>query len=84
MVVDFTATWCGPCKFFEPTMIELASKFPDVIFVKIDVDELPELANEFRVTAIPAFVLIKEGKEIDKVVGVNKEALQMKIEKRRL
>ncbi|KAI3977984.1 hypothetical protein MKX01_032361 [Papaver californicum] len=83
MVVDFTALWCGPCKFFEPTILEFALKFRDVTFVKIDVDVLPEVANDFNVTAIPAFVMIKEGKEIDKVVGVNKEALEMKIQKHR-
>ncbi|KAI3987788.1 hypothetical protein MKX01_028522 [Papaver californicum] len=67
-----------------PTILEFASKFGDVTFVKIDVDVLPEVANDFNVTAIPAFVMIKEGKEIDKVVGVNKEALEMKIQKHRL
>ncbi|KAL5722535.1 hypothetical protein ACHQM5_006047 [Ranunculus cassubicifolius] len=84
MVIDFTASWCAPCKFIEPAVTDLAAKFADVIFVKIDVDELMSVAREFGVEAMPTFVLVKHGKEVDKVVGAMKAELEKKIEKHRV
>ncbi|KAJ4960074.1 hypothetical protein NE237_019984 [Protea cynaroides] len=83
LVIDFSAAWCGPCKFIEPAIIEMANKYTDVEFVKIDVDELVDVAQEFGVQAMPTFVLIKEGKEVDKVVGAKKDELEKKILKHR-
>ncbi|KAG4922630.1 hypothetical protein JHK82_051604 [Glycine max] len=83
VVIDFSASWCGPCKFIEPAIHAMADKFNDVDFVKIDVDELPDVAQEFQVQAMPTFVLWKKGKEVDKVVGAKKDELEKKIEKHR-
>ncbi|RDX79730.1 Thioredoxin H2 [Mucuna pruriens] len=83
MVIDFTATWCGPCKYMDPIIKEFAAKYPDVEFIKIDVDELMDVAQAFHVQAMPTFVLIKKGKIVEKVVGAKKEELQKLIEKRR-
>ncbi|CAL5355144.1 unnamed protein product [Camellia sinensis] len=83
MVIDFTASWCVPCRFMEPTINEFAAKYTDVEFIKIDVDELMDVAQEFGVQAMPTFILIKKGRVIDKVTGVKKEELQKKIEKHR-
>ncbi|KAJ4960725.1 hypothetical protein NE237_020635 [Protea cynaroides] len=83
LVIDFSAAWCGPCKFIEPAIIEMANKYTDVEFVKIDVDELADVAQEFGVQAMPTFILIKEGKEVDKVVGAKKDELEKKILKHR-
>ncbi|XP_019170748.1 PREDICTED: thioredoxin H2-like [Ipomoea nil] len=83
MVIDFTATWCGPCKRMEPTINEFAAQYTDVEFVKIDVDELPDVAQYFEVQAMPTFVLVKNGNVIDKVVGADKDVLQKKILKHR-
>ncbi|CAK7331452.1 unnamed protein product [Dovyalis caffra] len=83
MVIDFAASWCGPCKLMEPEVHALAAKFTDVQFAKIDVDELPDVAQEFGVRAMPTFVLVKKGNEVDRVVGAKKEELQRKIEKHR-
>ncbi|KAK4791257.1 hypothetical protein SAY86_031670 [Trapa natans] len=80
MVIDFTATWCGPCRQMEPTISELAAKYTDVEFIKIDVDELDDVARSFGVEAMPTFVLIKCGKVIDKVVGAKKEEIRKKVE----
>uniref|UniRef100_A0A2N9EBS4 Thioredoxin domain-containing protein n=1 Tax=Fagus sylvatica TaxID=28930 RepID=A0A2N9EBS4_FAGSY len=83
LVIDFSATWCGPCQFIEPTFKELSCKYTDVEFVKIDVDELSSVAQEFAVEAMPTFLFVKKGKVVDKVVGARKDELQKKIEKHR-
>ncbi|BAT74585.1 thioredoxin H2-like [Vigna umbellata] len=83
MVVDFTASWCRPCKLMDPVIQEFAATFRDVEFVKIDVDELMGVAELFQVQGMPTFMLIKKGKVADKVVGVKKEELQRLIEQHR-
>ncbi|XP_068327824.1 thioredoxin H2-like [Pyrus communis] len=83
MVIDFTATWCGPCRAMEPILRDYADKFTDVEFVKLDVDELPDVAREFGVQAMPSFVFMKKGVVVDKIVGARKDELQKKIEKHR-
>ncbi|TYH76051.1 hypothetical protein ES332_D04G059100v1 [Gossypium tomentosum] len=83
MVIDFSASWCGPCKFMEPVLNGMAAKFTEVQFVKLDVDELPDVAQEFGVQGMPTFVLLKKGKEVDRVVGAQKNDLEKKIEKHR-
>ncbi|KAF5457187.1 hypothetical protein F2P56_021308 [Juglans regia] len=83
MVIDFAASWCPPCKFMEPIVDAMASTFTDVDFAKIDVDELPDVAQEFKVQGMPTFVLVKKGKEVDRVVGAKKDELQEKIKKHR-
>ncbi|OIT21894.1 PREDICTED: thioredoxin H2-like [Nicotiana attenuata] len=83
VVIDFTATWCGPCKNMEPVINDYAAKYTDVEFVKIDVDELDKVAEEYGVQTMPTFVLIKKGKVVDKVVGADKDGLKKKIEKHR-
>lgn len=84
MVVDFSASWCGPCKLMEPVINAMSSKFADVEFIKIDVDELSDVAKEFGVRAMPTFVLLKQGKEVDRVVGADKDELKNKVEKHRV
>ncbi|XP_073362470.1 thioredoxin H1 [Aegilops tauschii subsp. strangulata] len=81
VVIDFTATWCGPCRFISPILDEIAKKLPNVLFLKVDVDEMKSIAEEFSVEAMPTFVLMKEGKVVDKVVGAAKEELSGKIAK---
>ncbi|XP_051149521.1 thioredoxin H2-like [Andrographis paniculata] len=84
VVVDFTASWCGPCQYIQPAVNEFAETYRDVEFIKIDVDELEDVAKQFGVEAMPTFVLIKKGKEVDRVVGAKKEELKKKIENHRL
>ncbi|XP_031093646.1 thioredoxin H2 [Ipomoea triloba] len=79
MVVDFAAAWCGPCKMMEPIVKQMATKFTDVDFIKIDVDELSDVAQEFSVQAMPTFLLLKQGKEVGRVVGAKKDELERKI-----
>ncbi|KAK7340488.1 hypothetical protein VNO77_21193 [Canavalia gladiata] len=83
VVIDFSASWCGPCKFMEPEIHAMSEKFTNVEFIKIDVDELTDVAREFKVEAMPTFVLVKKGKEIERIVGAKKDELLKKIENNR-
>ncbi|CAI9092750.1 OLC1v1028076C1 [Oldenlandia corymbosa var. corymbosa] len=84
MVIDFSASWCGPCRFMEPIIDEFSAKFTDVEFVKIDVDELADVAKEFGIQSMPTFVFVKNGKEVDKLNSADREELERMIYKYRL
>ena len=80
VVVDFFATWCGPCKAIAPNIEQMANEeFSDVKFLKVDIDQLEELAVEYNITAMPTFKFIKGQKEVDELVGANVEKLKEKI-----
>lgn len=67
-VVDFYATWCGPCKMFGPVFEEVATNM-DINFVKIDVDKNSDIAREYGVMTIPTVILFKDGKEVKRNIG---------------
>ena len=70
-MVDFWAAWCGPCKMLSPAVEELAEQYGDKVLVgKVNVDEEPELARRFGIMSIPTVVFLKNGKEIERKVGV--------------
>ena len=71
MLVDFWATWCGPCRMLGPVIEQLAEDYEgkDVIIGKVDVDENPELAQRYGVMSIPTVLLLEDGKEVDRKVG---------------
>lgn len=82
VVVDFWATWCGPCKMIAPVIDELASEMLNVKFVKVDVDKNPSVAGEFQISSIPTLMMFKNGKPVDTLVGFRpKAALQEAIKK---
>lgn len=71
MLADFWADWCGPCRMLAPTIEELAEAYDGKVLVgKVNVDEEPELAARFGVMSIPTVILLKDGKEVDRSVGV--------------
>lgn len=69
VLVDFFATWCGPCKMLSPIIEELANEVSDVTFVKVDVDEFQDLAAMFKVVSIPTIVVFENGKVVKQNVG---------------
>lgn len=76
-VVDCTATWCGPCKMIAPVFHELSNELGSrVQFIKVDVDENPEAAQKYGVSAMPTFLFIKGGEEVDRLMGANSERLK--------
>lgn len=80
VLVDFFATWCGPCKMLSPVIEELATEIPNVKFVKVNVDEQPELATKHNIMSIPTLLVFKEGKLINHSVGFkNKQAIKQMI-----
>lgn len=74
-LVDFWAPWCGPCRMVAPVLDELAAELGDgVTIAKVNVDENPVLAGRFRVSAIPLLVLLKDGQEVTRFVGLQSKA----------
>ena len=69
VVIDFWAEWCGPCRMFAPAFEATAEEMPEIKFGKINVDEEPELAQQFRVMSIPTIILMKDGKIAKKTMG---------------
>ncbi|MDY5221005.1 MAG: thioredoxin [Eubacteriales bacterium] len=77
VLVDFWASWCGPCKMLSPVVEELAAAHPEIAVAKVNVDENPELAMVYRISAIPALILFKDGKVAKQSVGYQpREALE--------
>ena len=70
VLVDFWANWCGPCRMLGPVLEQLAADRPDVTVAKVDVDEQRELAIQYRVMSVPTVIFLKDGKEVDRKIGV--------------
>lgn len=69
VMVDLYADWCGPCKMMAPIIDALSVKNPDVKFCKVNIDEAMEIAQSYRVAAVPTFLFFKGGQVVDKIVG---------------
>ena len=69
VLLDFWAPWCGPCRMVGPILEEIAGERSDINIGKINVDEQPELASQFRVMSIPTLIVIKDGKIVNQSMG---------------
>ena len=69
ILIDFFATWCGPCRMVAPVLEEIAEENENIKVVKIDVDQEPGLAQKFGVTSIPLLVVIKDGEVVNQSLG---------------
>ncbi len=74
VLVDFYADWCGPCRMLTPVLEELAREEPGVQIVKVDVDNAPKLAAQFRIESIPALIVFENGKPVGRQLGVVSKA----------
>ncbi|OMH82285.1 Thioredoxin-1 [Zancudomyces culisetae] len=79
VVVDFFATWCGPCKMIAPKFEQFSNQYTDVRFIKVDVDEQEEIAALADVSAMPTFKFYKNGALVDSIIGANVALLENKI-----
>ena len=73
VVVDFWATWCGPCQMFGPILADFAEKHPEYKVGKVNVDDEQDLAIQYRVQSIPTVIVFKNGQAVKKAVGVQSE-----------
>ncbi|XP_060533926.1 thioredoxin-2 [Cylas formicarius] len=79
VVIDFFATWCGPCRVIAPKLEELANEYTNILILKVDVDECEELAMEYNISSMPTFVFIKNKTVIQTFSGANYDKLKATI-----
>ena len=74
VLIDFWASWCGPCRMVGPIIDEIAKENPDIKVCKVNVDDEPELASEFHIMSIPTLVVMKDGQVIRQSMGAKPKA----------
>ncbi|KAJ6258759.1 Thioredoxin-1 [Drechslerella dactyloides] len=79
-VIDFHAVWCGPCKAIAPFVQKLSEEHTDAAFFKVDVDEVPDVAQECGIKAMPTFQVFRKGQKIDEVVGASPASIKAAVE----
>ena len=82
VIVDFWASWCGPCKMLTPVFEEVSKDYEGKLkFAKVSTEEFPNVAQQNNITGIPCLIIFKDGKEVDRIVGFNPApALKQKID----
>nr|GMC51864.1 thioredoxin-like protein CXXS1 [Ipomoea batatas] len=79
IVIHFTASWCIPSVAMTPVLAELALSYQNILFLSVDVDEVKEVAAEMEIKAMPTFVFMRDGIEVDKLVGANPDKIKNRI-----
>ncbi len=79
VVVDFYATWCGPCKMLAPILDKVSADMPQVRFGKVDVDQAMDLARRFGIRSIPDLLIFKNGVQVDHILGLRDEEEMVEI-----
>ncbi|GFH57462.1 hypothetical protein CTEN210_13938 [Chaetoceros tenuissimus] len=79
IVIDFTASWCPPCRMIAPIFEEMAEENPDVVFVKVDVDEADDVASACGISAMPTFQFYKGGDKVHEFSGASEQILRAKV-----
>ena len=69
VVVDFFATWCGPCKMLGPVFEELSTEINDINFIKVDIDKHEDLCRKYKVMSVPTLIVFDKGKEVKRNIG---------------
>ena len=69
VLLDFFASWCGPCKMVGPILDEIAEEREDIKVCKVDIDEQPELASRYRIMSVPTLMVLKDGNIVDQSIG---------------
>lgn len=83
VLVDFSASWCGPCKMLAPVLEELSGDVASQAKIfKVDIDDSAQLASDFKIASVPTMIVFKDGTPVDKMIGFNpKEAVKEMLEK---
>ncbi|CAF2337658.1 unnamed protein product [Rotaria sp. Silwood2] len=81
VLVDFFATWCGPCRMVAPAIEKLSSSHPNAVFLKVDVDKCQTEAQEYEISAMPTFVFIRSTKELERIRGADTQAIEAALAK---
>lgn len=79
VVVDFFATWCGPCKIIAPMLDKFSNEYQQVKFIKVDVDEQGDIARDYEISSMPTILYFKQGKVVHKVLGANPSGIKQGI-----
>lgn len=69
VAVKFGAEWCGPCKVIKPHLEKMTTEYSQVKFYSLDVDEVPEMAQQFKIKSLPTLLLFKDGEEVQRIIG---------------
>ena len=75
VIVDFYASWCGPCKILTPILEEISEENNDIKVCKLNIDNDPDLANQYNVSLVPTLAYFKDGKQFETLVGVNSKGM---------
>jgi len=68
-VIDFWATWCGPCKLMNPILDEVEKENPDLTITRVDIDSDKDMVEQYNIQSVPTYVILKDGKEVDRIIG---------------